>query len=90
LDSPVLIPASPFSPFSPSVRFCARNASQKIKDVEGYVSFGTIEGLGMPEEMIDEHAFQLDALEEVPQIPPEKEQPKSSSWTPRWLTKWKV
>lgn len=47
---PCAIPKYPLQSSSPpSPKFNARSASQTIKNVDGYVSFGSIEGLGMPD-----------------------------------------
>lgn len=101
VDSPhpasILSPASPSTPFSPSARFCARNASAKIKNVDGYVSFGAIEGLGMPDMDEDfQNHVELEPDHEAAPTPHstgrvqvEKEK-KDGSWTPRWLSRFKI
>lgn len=77
------LPASPATPFSPSTRFCARSASRQVKQLEGYVSFGAIEGLGMPD-MDDESDG-----EQVESKQASSRSKKDGSWTPKWLTPWK-
>jgi len=52
-----------------------------VKQFEGYVSFGAIEGLGMPD---------MDDESDGEQVEPKSSRSKKDgSWTPKWLTSWK-